>query len=286
MSLKYFSQYLLLEGYITSEQLGAAIAKAGVTKDLIGDLAVEAGYMSQEQADDLNKKQVQRDMRIGDLAIEEGYLTEEQLESILRRQGAEHQRLGDALVDLDFITGDLRDHLLRDFQRTRGQSAVDVDALVKPFECIESSKAVRQLLTTFPKMTMRLSQVHVRPCEGAVTSADTWMEYSAAIELSADNEKVRFAITADRPFSDKLLHGMVKIMSGDDDIAFGTDKSDYEDLLGGFLDIITGNIVGALDSAGDRYEPGTPTFGVPDGDGVAFPMASTLGDVALVFYCS
>ena len=45
---------------------------------------------------------------------------------------------------------------------------------------------------------------------------------------------------------------MTRIMSGDSEILYGEDKEDFEDLLGGFLDIIGGHAVGALE--GERLE--------------------------------
>ena len=53
----------------------------------LGMIAVREGFMTAEQADEVNALQASTDCRFGDLAVEKGYITPAELNSILRIQG-------------------------------------------------------------------------------------------------------------------------------------------------------------------------------------------------------
>ena len=62
MSLKFFSQFLILENIVEDSQLQAAISEAGVSHKTLGQLAVESGFITSQNAIDLNQEQLKRDM--------------------------------------------------------------------------------------------------------------------------------------------------------------------------------------------------------------------------------
>ena len=96
MSLDFFSQFLRVEGIVTDEELNKALALLNIQHQSLGDLAVEAGYMTKDQALELNKEQLIRDVPFGMLATEQGLLSENQLQHLLTRQSQQHLQLGDA----------------------------------------------------------------------------------------------------------------------------------------------------------------------------------------------
>ena len=85
-------------------------------------------------------------------------------------------------------------------------------------------------------------------------------DYTATINLEGD-DAVCMGLSTDKSFARTIMAGMTRIMSGDSEILYGEDKEDFEDLLGGFLDIIGGHAVGALEGERLELEMGTPEFG-------------------------
>ena len=114
MSLKFFSQFLQIEKLVSQEHLDEAIAQAGVSHQTLGDLAQVRGFLTDKQADAINKEQLKLDLPFGRLAQERGFLTEEQLQSLLNEQSEQHMKVGEALVSLGHVgRGDMDDILSR-----------------------------------------------------------------------------------------------------------------------------------------------------------------------------
>ncbi|MBT6492190.1 MAG: chemotaxis protein CheX, partial [Deltaproteobacteria bacterium] len=76
MSVKFFGQYLLLEGAVSAEQLRSALELMEREHRMLGELAVEAGILSAEDAGTINREQLNRDLPFGMLAVEKGMLTD------------------------------------------------------------------------------------------------------------------------------------------------------------------------------------------------------------------
>ncbi len=83
----YFGKYLEGKGIISNEQYNDIISDSKNAKVKMGLLAVEAGYMTEEQAEQVNNLQQMQDRRFGDIAVEKGYLTEDQVGSLFKKSG-------------------------------------------------------------------------------------------------------------------------------------------------------------------------------------------------------
>lgn len=66
----YFGKYLEGKGIISNEQYNDIISDSKNAKVKMGLLAVEAGYMTEEQAEQVNNLQQMQDRRFGDIAVE------------------------------------------------------------------------------------------------------------------------------------------------------------------------------------------------------------------------
>ena len=71
-SVKFFGQYLLLEGAVTMEQLREALQLMEREHKVLGQLAVDEKLLTAEQANEINQEQLNRDLPFGKLAIEQG----------------------------------------------------------------------------------------------------------------------------------------------------------------------------------------------------------------------
>ena len=67
MSVKFFGQYLLLEGAVTADQLRSALELMEREHRMLGELAVEAGLLSAEDAGTINREQLNRDLPFGNV---------------------------------------------------------------------------------------------------------------------------------------------------------------------------------------------------------------------------
>jgi hypothetical protein len=278
MSLDFFSQFLRVEGMVTDEELGKAMTLINIQHQSLGDLAVEAGYMNKDQALELNKEQLIRDVPFGMLATEQGLLSENQLQHLLTRQSQQHLQLADVLVELGCLDGSKLDSILVQFADALSPKA---DELFNSIAPLSESRVARYVVDSFPKLTMRVSQIHVKVSGGQDVSADLTNDYTASIALTG-TDGIKMSISSDKQFARSIMNGMSRIMSGDSNLAYGDSKSDFEDLLGGFLDIIAGQAIGALQTEAIKLTMGTPTFGFPSDGGYAFLLQTTVGQATLI----
>jgi hypothetical protein len=278
MSLDFFSQFLRVEGIVSDEELSKALALLNIQHQSLGDLAVEAGYMTKDQTLELNKEQLIRDVAFGMLATEQGLLSENQLQHLLTRQSQQHLQLGDALVELNYIPKGKLEEILSQFADALSPKS---DELFNAIATLSGSRVARYVVDSFPKLTMRVSQIHVKVSGGQDVSDDLTNDYTASIALSGP-DGIKLSISSDKLFARSIMNGMTRIMSGDSNLAYGESKSDFEDLLGGFLDIIAGQAIRGLETEAIKLTMGTPTFGIPTDGGYAFLLQTTVGQATLI----
>ena len=117
MYTQLFGHYLLNNGIIGADELHAALTALTRIKVKLGAAALDAGYMTAEQVEDIHELQHTVDKRFGTLAVEQGYLNEEQARSLLSRQKSSNLLLGQALIDFGFITNKQFEDAINDYKR-------------------------------------------------------------------------------------------------------------------------------------------------------------------------
>ncbi|MBO5986077.1 MAG: chemotaxis protein CheX [Lachnospiraceae bacterium] len=104
--------YLMDSGRITAQQFRSALDKMDAVRVKLGLIAVSEGFMTFAQAEEVNRLQAICDKRFGDIAVEKGYLSNEQVGKLLKRQGDAYLAFIQALEDDHLITiGELSDIL-------------------------------------------------------------------------------------------------------------------------------------------------------------------------------
>ena len=271
MSVKFFGQFLLLEEAVSVDQLREALQLMEAEHKVLGELAVENGLLTQEQAGDINRAQLTRDLPFGMLAVEKGLLSEKQVEDLLQQQSKRRLRLGEALVRLGHLDSLEVDALLEKFNADQAPffgSDLDMPDLLR-----ENSLAAF-VLDFLPKIAMRVSRLHLKVAnsdqEGGV-----FHDATASIVLRGASG-IRVSLSADKAFASKLMTGMVRIMSGNFD-ATPDDESDQEDLLGEFLSILAGHALGAFEQKGEKLAVEPPTYGNPPDGATVFALVSPHG---------
>ena len=119
MIAKFFGQFLLERGALTSMQLLRAVEHQREFHHKFGAIAARFGYLTLTQINTLHQEQLhkRRPERMGTLAVELGYLTQEQVDEILLRQRNDHLLLGEAIVQLGFMERDALYHCLDEYHR-------------------------------------------------------------------------------------------------------------------------------------------------------------------------
>ncbi len=86
MYSQLFGSYLLRKNAVTPEQLQAALSRIETSHIKLGTLAIHKGLMVASEVDQVCFLQTREDKRFGELAVEKGFLTDEQLGDLLKSQ--------------------------------------------------------------------------------------------------------------------------------------------------------------------------------------------------------
>ena len=95
-----FGQFLLERNVIDADQLKDALEYQRCHNRLLGKLAVEKGFLGEEDVHRIVGRQWKEDMEFGKVATGMGLLSETQRDDLLREQKSNHIALGEALIRL------------------------------------------------------------------------------------------------------------------------------------------------------------------------------------------
>lgn len=118
MYTQLFGHYLLNKGIIDADELHAALTAMTRIKPKLGAVAIDAGYMSAKQVEEVHQAQHTADMRFGAIAVEKGFLTEEQMLELLAKQKNSNLVLGQALIDFGFLDHKQFEKALQDYKKS------------------------------------------------------------------------------------------------------------------------------------------------------------------------
>lgn len=125
----YFGKYLQDIGVITNEQYTDIIESSRTARVKMGLLAVNEGYMTPAQADEVNQLQAMKDARFGDIAVEKGYLTDDQVMSLLKKQGDSYLLFVQALMERNLLGLEEIQKHLNHYKKAERLTALDLDAI-------------------------------------------------------------------------------------------------------------------------------------------------------------
>lgn len=131
MFSRLFGKYLTEKEILTKDQLAMVMSQQNTARVKLGTIAVTSGFMTEEQADEVNYLQTQQDKRFGDIALEKGYLTMAQLSELLDQQGNAFMKFIQLLGESCDISLSAVEVYLADFQRSQGFSDEEMQALKK-----------------------------------------------------------------------------------------------------------------------------------------------------------
>lgn len=124
----YFGKYLMDEGIIPEDYYYGLLEATKNSKVKMGLLAVEFGYMSEEQAAEVNLLQQQQDKKFGDIAIEKGYLTEEEVADLLDEQGDSYLLYVQAIMESGLMDLESLNEYLKAYRKDKHLTLSDLEA--------------------------------------------------------------------------------------------------------------------------------------------------------------
>lgn len=139
----YFGKYLQNKGVLTEKQVLEILEENRTARVKMGLLAVEQGYMSVAQADEVNMLQTMQDKRFGDIAVDKGYLTGSQVEELLKRQGDAYLLFVQSLIEHGYMNLEQIQKELNAYKKQERFTALDLDAI--------KSSDIDQIVQVFTK---------------------------------------------------------------------------------------------------------------------------------------
>jgi len=283
MSAKFFGQYLLERGRITSQQLYEALEFQKQVKLPVGVLALEAGLLTAEQIKSVVARQSNSDKRFGELALAMGLLNQAQLDELLERQITHKVRLGEALIVKGFVGLDVLDKELREYQKEEGRGALQV---ANAF----NSVANKQIVRTFTDLMVMMftdfggqQDVKVEQCE---TGKENVRLFRWVISQKIAGENVEFKCLLSVP--PKLMLQIASTMldqdvSTADELALDATKE--------FVNIANGNACAKLSEDGvtltmqppEVYETTSRPYSIQKNDVVCVHLAAPDAKLEVAF---
>ena len=155
---RIYGEYLLNKGKISKEALDGGYADMMHEYVRLGMIAVKEGFMTVEQADEINALQASTDSRFGDLAVEKGYISLGELNSLLRIQGNYFYHFLQAAINTGLFTLEELDGYLLEYQKEEELSNSEMDSLISG----DVSRVVNVFLPHQDIMYGRLCSIAVR----------------------------------------------------------------------------------------------------------------------------
>jgi CheY-specific phosphatase CheX len=164
MSAKFFGQYLLEKGRITSQQLVDALEFQKSVSQPIGALALDHGLLSVDQVKLILGRQLKNERRFGELAVSLGLLTQAQVDELLQVQSSHKILLGEALIIKGYISVETLERELKEYKKEEDKLSTQINAT---FNTIANKQIVKTFTDLMVMMFNNFGQqdIKVEQCE-------------------------------------------------------------------------------------------------------------------------
>jgi hypothetical protein len=166
MNSRFFGQYLLEKGRITSQQLFTALDSQKAVTSPIGILALEKNWLTSEQIKHILDLQKKTNYRFGELAVSSGYLTQAQVDELLRHQDISHRvLLGEVLVAKGYLSLEALEREFKEYDKEEEKLSSELAAA---FEKVRNKDLVKTftdlmmiMFTRFAKQELKIEQCEI-----------------------------------------------------------------------------------------------------------------------------
>lgn len=164
MSAKFFGQYLLEKGRITSQQLVDALEYQKSVSPPIGALALDRGLLTVDQVKLILGRQSKNEKRFGELAMSLGLLTQAQIDELLQAQSSHKLLLGEAMIIKGYIAVETLERELKEYKKEEDKLSTQINAT---FNTIANKQIVKTFTDLMVMMFNNFGQqdIKVEQCE-------------------------------------------------------------------------------------------------------------------------
>jgi CheY-specific phosphatase CheX len=266
MAVKFFGQFLVEQGIITSDALLNAIILQDKKNLKLGEMAVTMGLISAADIERAHHAQMSRDMKLGDLLVEMGFLTLVQLNDILIRQKNTHLYIGEALVQVGALTaGQLQNHL----DAFKADQAPYVTNGIELPTVIGTNKLWEMTADLTYKMITRVLDLKFHPgvCTTTPVIAPNFM--LAAMDFSGDVD-ARYLLSVSKGVQKTIAKAILNEASVD-----AEPLEILEDTVMEFVNIVCGNVAARASQMGIILNINPPVALHPPSEGMLVPVGCT-----------
>ncbi|HXE95596.1 MAG TPA: chemotaxis protein CheX [Dongiaceae bacterium] len=266
MAVKFFGQFLVEKGIVTSSALLDAINLQDKNNLKFGEMAVAMGLVTPADIQRAHNAQMSRDMKLGHLLVEMGVLTSVQMDDVVIRQKNTHLYIGEALVQIGALTSEALQQHLDAFKADQAQyvsNGIDL-----PITSANSNIWEMTADLTY-KMITRVLDLQFRPgkCVQATAISPNFM--LAAMDLSGDVE-ARYLISVSEGLQKSIAKAILSEESVDDEPA-----EVLEDTVMEFVNVVCGNVAAKASQMGIIMDINPPVTLHPPASGLPIPAGHT-----------
>ncbi|MFH1239539.1 MAG: response regulator [bacterium] len=251
---KFFGQYLVAKGSITSPQLDEAL-KFQKSKNLtLETMCARKGLLTEEQVKEIRDIQRQfLDKSFGEIAVEKNFLKQETLEDIIREQRKNQIYLGEALVSIGALSINGVTQELQNYKDE--QSRIEGEIIYNLYNL--EDKAAVKVFVSFTvnaiKLFEELLKIPVK-INGCVPLSEGFTAREYLLEQKATGTmETSFLFN----FSSEIAQGITAVLLGQE--VKKVDKLGV-DALKEFLNIVSGNCCAKLANVGVDIGMSSPEF--------------------------
>ena len=251
---KFFGQYLVAKGSITSPQLDEAL-KFQKSKNLtLETMCARKGLLTEEQVKEIRDIQRQfLDKSFGEIAVEKNFLKQEILEDIIREQRKNQIYLGEALVSIGALSINGVTQELQNYKDE--QSRIEGEIIYNLYNL--EDKAAVKVFVSFTvnaiKLFEELLKIPVK-INGCVPLSEGFTAREYLLEQKATGTmETSFLFN----FSSEIAQGITAVLLGQE--VKKVDKLGV-DALKEFLNIVSGNCCAKLANVGVDIGMSSPEF--------------------------
>jgi CheY-specific phosphatase CheX len=252
MAVRFFGQFLLESGVITSQQLLTAIAYQDKANLKFGDTAVQLGLLDKARLERIFALQRKEDVKTGEAGIRLGFLTEAQVDQVLRAQKNSHVMIGGALVKTGALTEAQLSEQLEAFKKD--QTAYQICSGLPRQK--DSTGLAAPAVDLALKLLVRLANLQVKLLDVryAVPQAAGGTTYTARVPF-AGSHRGEIALRASARVCAQIASAMLGEPVPPDAKALILDAACE------FLNIVGGNLAGVGARQGKKVELSSPQTG-------------------------
>jgi len=272
MAVKFFGQFLVEKGVVSSEQVLKAIELQEKVNLKFGEMALSMGMITDKDVDRVHHAQRTEDLKFGDMAVKLGIISEAQLNEVLTRQKNNHLYIGEALVRVGGLTEEQLPQLLAEFKED--QAPYMVDRVVIPAG-VPNGTLLEICADLTYKMMTRIADIQFRPGACALSDEIGSNDLLVGMELVQDLE-ARYVLSVSSGVRRMVAEGILK--QGD---VTGESEEMLNDTVMEFVNVVCGNVSAKAAQLGKNIEirppevlqSGSGPLRVPAGKtGLRFPI--------------